>query len=144
MTKKSPEARCLGTLLTNGADEENRTSNLLITMGFLRYSVMFQKRDFQVVLSHEMWVPPTLFVSLRFRGFQQFGDNWREFGEKNFSPKLSPVKAVNYHYRKRSHISGPLFPDPGFGGLASETLLSPNASAILSDVGRLFRSSKWA
>jgi len=58
-------------------------------MAVRRDAVVFQKRDFRAFLSHEMWVPPALCVSLRFGAFQQFGDNWREFGEKDFSPKLS-------------------------------------------------------
>jgi hypothetical protein len=70
-----------------GAAFRIRTDDLLITKALGRDAVALHSVPNRPFPSRGMWVSPAVCVSLRFKAFQQFGDNWREFGEKKFSPK---------------------------------------------------------
>jgi hypothetical protein len=68
-----------------GAAFRIRTEDLLITKGEAGCGCVAY-RSISGLFFRGMWVLYAVCVSLRFKAFQQFGDNWREFGEKNFSP----------------------------------------------------------
>jgi hypothetical protein len=84
---QKPENIKMSQITGFGAAFRIRREGLRITKAERRDAVMLHSVPNRPFSSHRMWVSPAVCVSLRFKAFQQFGDNWREFGEKNFSLK---------------------------------------------------------